>query len=247
MAAVTGVSIDLDRSSPVPLYHQIAASIDRAIDSGELPVGAFLENEIALAARLKVSRQTARQAIQELVDKGRLLRKRGVGTQVASDRIRRPVALTSLYDDLGRRGREPSTVLLAYEVKPATVEDAEALEIPLGERLVLIRRLRSAGGEPLAVMTNLIPWSIAPSPEELEHNGLYDLLRRRGVEPQVARQRIGARLATAEEATMLDEPEHSALLTMERTAYDDAGTVIEVGRHIYRASRYIFDTTLFAG
>ena len=33
---------------------------------------------------------------------------------------------------------------------------------------------------------------------------------------------------------------------MERTAYDDNGKGIEFGQHIYRASRYMFDTMLFA-
>ena len=63
--------IDLDRSSPVPLYHQISTAIESRIDGGDLTAGAFLENEIALAARLGISRPKARRALQELVDKGK--------------------------------------------------------------------------------------------------------------------------------------------------------------------------------
>jgi DNA-binding GntR family transcriptional regulator len=61
---------------------------------------------------------------------------------------------------------------------------------------------------------------------------------------RVAHQRIGARLARAEEARLLDEPPRSALLTMQRTAFDDQGGAVEYGRHVYRASRYDFETTL---
>jgi DNA-binding GntR family transcriptional regulator len=60
----------------------------------------------------------------------------------------------------------------------------------------------------------------------------------------VAHQRIGARLAKAEEARLLHEPPRAALLTMERTAFDDQGNAVEHGRHVYRASRYEFETTL---
>ena len=36
------------------------------------------------------------------------------------------------------------------------------------------------------------------------------------------------------------------LLTVTRTAYDASGAVIEYGAHLYRASRYSFETTLFS-
>jgi DNA-binding GntR family transcriptional regulator len=240
------VRINLDRSSPVPLYHQIATAVDAAIEDGTLQPGELLENELALASRLRVSRPTARQALQELVDRGRLVRQRGVGTHVAPARVHRPVELTSLHSDLLREGKKPSTEILSYEVVPAPADVAEALEIAKDEDVVSLRRLRLADGEPLALMTNWLPTAVAPSEEELATQGLYDLLRASGSLPKVARQQIGARTATAAEARLLDESPRAALLTMERTAYDAAGHPIEFGQHVYRASRYVFDTTLFA-
>jgi DNA-binding GntR family transcriptional regulator len=238
--------IDLDRTSPVPLYHQVAQAIQAAIDDGRLARGELLENEVALAGRLGISRPTARQALRELVDKGHLVRRRGAGTHVAPARIRRPVDLTSLYDDLTKSGKIPTTVVLEYENVPARADVAAALELPDGAEVVRLRRLRLADGEPLAVMTNYLPLAIAPSREELEQDGLYDCLRSRGVHPRIARQRIGARIATAAESRVLEESPRTALLTMERTTFDDSGGVVEFGQHVYRASRYVFDTTLFA-
>lgn len=239
--------IELDRSSPIPLYHQVAQAIQSAIDDGRLTPGELLENEISLANRLGISRPTARQALRELVDKGQLVRKRGAGTHVAPARIRRPVDLTSLYDDLSKGGQRPTTTVLEHRVVPAPAEVAAALEIHEGAEIVMIKRLRLADGEPIALMTNFMPASIAPSREELEADGLYDCLRGRGIKPRIARQRIGARTATIAEARMLDESPRAALLTMERTAFDETGATVEFGQHIYRASRYTFDTTLFAG
>src|SRR5690606_15067728 len=101
--------ITIDRSSPVPLYFQFAQQLQHLIESGVLTPGTRLENEISLADRFGLSRPTMRQAMQHLVDKGLLSRKRGVGTRVITDRVRRQGELTSLHEDLRREGRHPRT------------------------------------------------------------------------------------------------------------------------------------------
>ncbi len=238
------LAVELDRSSPVPLYYQLAQAIEAAIRDGELAPGDRFENELALAKRLTLSRPTTRRAIQELVDKGMLVRKRGVGTQVVQSPVHRRVELTSLFDDLTRAGQDPTTRLLEYHV--GVVDAAIATELNLaGDReVVTIQRLRCASGEPLAVMTNYLPVELAPDAEELESNGLYQSLRAHGVHIRLARQRIGARPATKVEARLLGEKVGAPLLTMDRTAFDDSGRAVEYGLHCYRASRYYFETTL---
>src|SRR3954447_7745115 len=110
-----GLTFDIDRSSPTPLYFQLAQAIEGAISGGSLPAGSRLENEILLAQKYGLSRPTVRRAVQELVDKGLLVRKRGVGTQVIQPHVRRSVELTSLYDDLFRGGGAPTTDVLSLE------------------------------------------------------------------------------------------------------------------------------------
>lgn len=87
---------------------------------------------------------------------------------------------------------------------------------------------------------------MTPTREELEDGGLYAALRARGVRLRLAHQTIGARHATAAEARALLEPARATLLTMQRLAIADNGTVVEYGDHIYRASRYSFQTSLVA-
>lgn len=238
--------VHLDRSSPVPLYHQIARVMQEAIVSGALTPHTRVENELALADRLRVSRPTARRAFQELVDKGLLVRRRGVGTEVAPELVRRAVELTSLHDDLVAAGRAPRTEILEYEVRPAGEDVAERLRVGAGDDVVVVRRLRYADGEPLALMTNHVRGELAPTREDLERDGLYACLRARGVRLRLAHQTIGARQATAAEARALEEPGRAAVLTMERLAVADPDTVVELGSHVYRASRYSFQTTLLA-
>src|SRR5690349_7460732 len=109
----------VDRSSPVPLYFQLALYLEKAIESGEMAAGGRLDNELQLAAQLGLSRPTVRRAIQYLVEKGLLVRKRGVGTSVVHAKVRRGVELTSLYDDLARSGQRPTTKVLFNRVEPA--------------------------------------------------------------------------------------------------------------------------------
>jgi DNA-binding GntR family transcriptional regulator len=237
-------TFDIDRSSPTPLYFQLAQAIEGAIAGGDLPTGSKLENEVLLAQRYRLSRPTVRRAVQELVDKGLLVRKRGVGTQVIQPHVRRSVELTSLYDDLSRAGETPTTEVLSLDRVPAPADIAKELDLAEGDEIVVVRRLRRSRGEPLALLTNHLPGRFRPTVEELTERGLYQYLRAQGVHLRVAHQRIGARLARAEEARLLDEPPRAALLTMSRTAFDDQGGAVEYGRHVYRASRYDFETTL---
>jgi DNA-binding GntR family transcriptional regulator len=240
----TTLSVELDRSSPVPLYFQVAQVFEKAILDGQLKPGDRFENELALASRLNLSRPTTRRAIQELVDKGLLVRKRGVGTQVVQTPVHRPVELTSLFDDLARAGQEPATRVLEYRLGPVSEDIAVHLNLAPDAEVVTMRRLRSSGGQPLAVMTNHLPAALAPDQDELERAGLYQALRSRGVHIRLARQRIGAKAADRDEARLLDEKPKAPLLVMARTAFDDSGRIVEYGSHVYRASRYYFDTTL---
>ena len=240
----TGLVFQIDRSSPMPLYFQLAQAIEIAITAGELPGGARLENEILLAQRYGLSRPTVRRAVQELVDKGLLVRKRGVGTQVIQPQVRRSVELTSLYEDLSRAGEQPATTVLSLERVPATADVAKELDLPEADEVVAVRRLRFSHGEPLALMTNYLPGRFRPTADELSERGLYQYLRSQGVHLRVAHQRIGARAARPDEARLLHETPRAALLTMQRTAFDDQGVPVELGHHVYRASRYEFETTL---
>jgi DNA-binding GntR family transcriptional regulator len=240
-------SIRIDRSSPIPLYFQVAQRLEQMIESGEMPPGSRLENEIALADQLGLSRPTMRQAIQHLVDKGLLVRKRGVGTQVVHARVRRQIELSSLFDDLDRAHRQPRTEMLSFGVVEAPDDVAVALRLAPGTEVVTFERLRYAQDEPLALMRNYLPVGIADlTPEKLTERGLYQLLRDAGVQLRIADQTISARKAGVTEARLLHETRGAPLLTMLRTAYDHANRAIEYGNHVYRASRYSFELTLVA-
>ncbi len=239
--------VRLDRSSPVPLYFQVAQRLEDAIESGEIRSGTRLQNEVDLARQLGLSRPTIRRALEYLVDKGLLVRKRGAGTRVVDSKVKRAVELTSLYDDLLRSGQRPTTSVLHNAEESAPEEVARALKLPEDAPVVLLKRLRYAHEQPIAYMVNYLPAGIdGLSSEALQREGLYQLLRARGLRLHAAVQSIGARNATAAEARLLEETRGAALLTMRRITYDDHANPLEYGTHIYRASRYSFEQGLLA-
>lgn len=240
-----GPVFSLDRSSPVPLYFQIAEQFEQAILEGTIAPGERIDNEVALAQKLGLSRPTMRQAIQVLVDKGMLVRKRGVGTQVVHGKIRRSVELTSLFDDLSSAGQKPRSEVISIGKVPADEDVARELQLSKGADVWSLERLRFVDRQPLAHMHNFLPIDVVDlEAVDLSETGLYAHLRSCGIVMRVARQRIGARGATVEEGQMLGERKGAPLLTMQRTAYDNAGRAVEYGRHAYRPDLYAFELTL---
>ncbi len=246
VAPVRELDITLERNSPVPLYYQVAQAIEHAINTGALAPGDRLENELSLTSRLGLSRPTARQAIQELVKKGLLVRKRGVGTQVVRSQFRRTEALSSLNEDIIKAGKTPSTRLLEYSIGPLDQDIRDAIDVAAvsESEFIKIRRLRLADDVPLAILTNYLPTRFEITEEDMQSKSLYACLRSLGVNLKIAHQQISARLMTDDEAELLDAETPAACLTVDRIAYDDVGRFVEFGRHTYHAAQYSIQSSL---
>jgi DNA-binding GntR family transcriptional regulator len=134
--------------------------------------------------------------------------------------------------------------VLKAEVSHASEQVAQALQLPERTLVMSLERIRLADGEPMALMHNYLPAGLVQlNVEMLEEHGLYELLRASGIGLYSATQRMGAKNASAAEARTLNETRGTALLTMERIAYDQSGRPVEFARHLYRASRYAFTTS----
>lgn len=243
----TKIQVSMDRNSPVPLYHQLAEQLAAAIDDGVLKPGDTFENELSLADRLDLSRPTVRRAIVELVTRGLLVRRRGVGTTVANEVIHRRNELTSLYDDLKRNGRQPLTEVLEFNPSFVDQRASQILGFAPETPLVYLERLRLVKEGPMSILRNWLPpmWADLDL-EMLSDQGLYAVMRDRSVIPAVAHQTIGARPAVPSERKLLQLDKNDPVLTMSRRAYDAAGVPVEFGDHCYRYDRYLFDITVYA-
>ena len=235
----------VDKTSPVPLYHQVVQGLEAAIHAGVFPCGSQLDNETDLAAQLNVSRPTLRKAIEELVRSGLVARKQGRGSRVIATRGRDPHRLASHFDDMHSAGGNPTSEVLSFSHIEANAVIRESLSLPVRAHVYHFLRLRKVAGRPLALMENWVRDDIMKLEDvDLRSRGLYEILRSAGVDFRVANQRIGAVVANDYQAGLLQTTAGSALVTMERTALDETGRGVEAGRHFYRADSYTFAMTL---
>ncbi|NQX29285.1 GntR family transcriptional regulator [Microbacteriaceae bacterium VKM Ac-2854] len=228
----------VDRASVVPLYVQLADGIERAITDGRLGPGHPLSSEVEIHKQYGFSVATVKRAVGRLVDRGLLVRRRGVGTSVIADAGPEQRHL-SLYDELRRSGRAVSTDVLLAQPRPAGAVEAAALRIEPGRTVLYLERVRRADGEPIALLRT---W-VATGYEGVElaaltGSGLHQLLGLRGSGPVGATQDFGASSATTEQARLLAVPPGSPLLVVRRTAYLDTGEPVLVGTHSYVPSRF---------
>jgi GntR family transcriptional regulator len=152
----------IDTNSPVPKYYQLKEIIRGRIESEELGEGQLIPSERELCESYGISRMTARQAVMELVNEGVLYREQGKGTFVAGKKVQQEAErLTSFTEDMRERGMEASSVVLEVEVEPAGPVVARFLRVEEGERIIRLKRLRNADGEPMALETSHLLYGVA--------------------------------------------------------------------------------------
>jgi GntR family transcriptional regulator len=238
----------LNSESPVPLYYQLRKFITDRIDSGAWQPGDRLPSESELRNQFGISRTTVRQALGELTSQGLLTRIQGKGTFVAQPRIQqRLTQLTGFTQDMHARRLRPSSRVLDLRLVEAGGRVAEVLGLKPGEEVVLLRRLRLADKEPMAVETAYLLGSFysALQGENLGERSLYDVLRQKcGAVPTRAVQQIEAIACPALEARLLGVRKGTPVLHMHRTSYDPNHHPIEQVESFYRGDRYIFHAEL---
>ncbi|SER46797.1 GntR family transcriptional regulator [Parafannyhessea umbonata] len=151
----------LVEASLTPLYQQVMDSIKDDVDSGKYQTGQRIPSEGELSQIYSVSRITVRRAVSELVDRGYLTKMRGKGTFVSRPKLERKICQTSevqsFSDTCAEGNRVPGAKVLGVELVEAHASVAAFLGLAEGERLVHVRRLRTADGVPIMIENNYYP------------------------------------------------------------------------------------------
>ena len=211
-----------------------------------LGVGTSIPSERQLSADLGVSRLTLRAALDDLAREGYLVRRRGSGTYVQHRKISQELTITSFSDDMRRRGMVPGSRTLSMTTTHAGARLGRFLNVSPSEEIVVVKRLRLADGETMAIETLHIPESLVPglTPKALT-GSFYELLRDRyGVVIAGGTQAIEPTVTNEEESAALGVPLHSPAFLFERTSRDEAGRTIEFVQSVYRGDRYRIVTDL---
>ncbi len=238
---------NLKKSTAIPLYYQLEKIITKMIEEGKLNPGDKLPSERKLADDFLISRMTVRQALNELVNKGKLVRKSGLGTFVAKPKLQYGLfKLTSFTEDMKKRGLKASSKILSLEkIKPFEMVKNK---LEAGDSYVYrLERLRFADDEPMALEISHLKVDICPSlnRKKLKDQSLYQILADEfKIIMNHAEETMEGGLATAREAERLNIQVGDSVLLRERLTYDQNDNPVEFVKSIYRSDRYKFYISL---
>ena len=184
-----------------------------------LGVGTAIPSERQLSADLGVSRLTVRAALDDLAREGYLVR---------------------------RRGMVPGSRMLSMETIHAGARLGRLLQVSPSEPILVIKRLRLADGEAMAIETLHIPSALVPGLTAKSLGGsFYELLEEQyGIVVASGTQAIEPTVTNEEESQALGVPLHSPAFLFERTSRDEEGRTVEFVLSVYRGDRYRIVTEL---
>jgi GntR family transcriptional regulator len=218
-------------------YQQIADSLRRRVEAGELTAGGLLPSEADLVARYKASRVTVRRALEELRDEGLIDSRQGSGWFVSTEPLPQNLGhLGTIEDQLLASGRTSERRVLDFAFVTAPPHVAELLGT---DDVLMTRRLNLADGEPFALVTVWCPATLASglSRDDVEARPFYELLE---VELGSARQRIRAAVASAEDAEQLAMLPGGPVLACLRVTRTTEGVPVLVSEHTFPSHRTEF-------
>jgi GntR family transcriptional regulator len=231
----------IDRTSPVPIYHQLKESIYKLIADGYLKVGQRMPSIRRLSQDLGIAPMTVREAIRALVEENVLAVHQGKGTYVLAPKLRENAAtLVSFTSEMKRQGIQPSSSLLGSKETRLSEEMAEVFGQVEGMPVYHLERLRLADGHPMAMQHSYIPTEVCPGLLQKDLSGsLVSILGDDyGLDFDHATQSLTAEVASTALAKQLDLMPGDAILCLERTSYTSGNLPVEFLRSYYRGDKY---------
>jgi GntR family transcriptional regulator len=233
-----------------PAYKTVAASLRDEIALGSYPPTRRLPTDAELGASFKVSRQTVRQAFNQLVSEGLVYRVRGRGSfALASPTGDQYLRSVGSIDDLLALSVDTELEVIRPFARSVDVSAAGRLRLPTDEVSVgLFRRLHE--GLPFALTTFYLPPDIgariAGDPRLAEAGVKSPATVIQVIEETCdipvagAHQSITATILDDETAKLIDATAGNAALAVDRVYYDTRGQLIELAINTFNINRYSY-------
>lgn len=232
-----------------PAYARLREALRQEIEDGYFDDGRRMPTDLELTRRFGISRHTARRALSELVTDGLVIRVPGRGTFVTGAHKSRYVRMLGKLSDV--MALRTDTHLRVVD-GPRPVRDPyaeERLQVERGE-LVAITVLRHRDGIPVGSAEIYLPAHIAQL-----LNGLSDHADRTTTIVELVGQALDQEVIDADQevtavaadpllARLLEVPEGSALLQIERLYFASSGTAVELSIGHYRPDQYSYRLAL---
>jgi GntR family transcriptional regulator len=194
-----------------------------------------------MAESLKVSRITARQALDTLEHLGLVYREQGRGTFAAEPRLHHVEGFSSFTEYVIRRGRRPISRIIKQELVDADENLQNILKLQPNEQVLHLVRLRLADYTPLALQSAYLPYRMCPGleNENLVSRSLFDTLREKYmVYPTWTEPEVCAAAASETEAELLELEPGAPVLVVNALTYTDTFEIVEQVRTVYRGADF---------
>jgi len=235
--------------SGYPLYQQLKSWLLSQIESASWSTGQKIPTEHELIEVHGISRTTVRQAIQDLVASGHLIRQQGRGTFVA-EQASTPRSSSVLYgflEDLERQGRDIAITARRTDTLRCPPDIAVSLRLTKDEEVIRLSRTVAENGQVIYCDESYLPEALVRphkiSTERLAEH-IYQTLEEHGIVIASGDQIISAEIADEATAVRLGCTLGEALLRIERITRDSTGRPIEYAIARYRAASYQYHVRL---
>lgn len=236
----------VNNASPVAMYYQLKEILAKEIREGKWPAQTKMSSEREICETYKVSRVTARKAIDLLAKEGYVYTVKGKGTFVKGKYLEQP--LTHFYSfrgDLRRKGVTARSKMRGFAMEAADEELAQDLQILPGEKVFRIERVFYAGELPYAREISYLPCQLCEglTKGQVVSSGLYNSLKEYNIYPTRATEKLKAYLLDRETASLLDLPENDAAIYITRITYCN-DTVVEKNISYVRGDMFVYSVEL---
>jgi len=237
--------MEIDKQSVLPLYYQLKEILKEEIDIGKYKPDERIPSENELCDTLKISRNTAKQAITSLVNEGILYREQGKGTFVAKRKVLN--GLSELFSFSARfselNGKLRTKIIFIEEIKESK-EAIKYFNLKKNNDLFRIQRLRLLEDKPLSLQTSYIPKQFCKSllKHDLEQESLINIMKNKfGANFSHFTEKIACVSADQYEADHLKMKKGSPLFLLTRKTYSKNNEIIEFARSFLRGDRCEFN------
>lgn len=232
----------MDQAVKSPRYITVYATIRDWIYQGTYKPGSQLPTEGELCQLFGVSRITTRKAVDMLVDEALVVRQPGRGTFVVEDLADAPITgdMEQLLRKVERLGK--NTRILRPEIQQVVADEETRRDLGLKEGVTVQRasHVRLLNREPIGYVVTYIPADLEVRFDlnELNESPMLTLLERKGVDVASCDQVIGATLADARLAALLNTSIGAALVHVRLVVFDSRRRPVERLVAWYRADHY---------
>ena len=224
-------------------HEEIADYLRDEIFAGHIPAGESLPSEVELCEQFNTSRGPVRQAVATLRAEGLLSSGRGRRSLVLSNtRTETFEEILSNTSWIFRMGKDPSEDVEQFGMDTASEELAECMRITPGDEVFIVRRVRSADGEPMVIeqMAFLPVLSEVIESVDTSEQSIHRELIRAGADFNNISRAFTIEQADADVAGKLGITEGAPVLRVKIKALTHNGDVLEAAVHTFRVDKLSF-------